>query len=436
MFKKISLFMAIFLLLITNVFAKQVIIEDNMESVIMLDAARRYYTVDEIKEYIDALAQNKNATLQIHFTDDENVGIECNLLDQTVANATYSNGIYTNPDTGKNFLSYNQVKELMNYAKEKNVEFIPEIDVPAHMKGFITLAEIKYGYDYVHTRYNWDNPELSGIAWGTGDEVGQIDLMSPTAIKFIKDLYDEYTEFFKDLKYFHIGFDEYTFRPELKVEYINKITNYLINKGFTVRMWSDAITKTNINDINNKIEITYWGYKDTDILPTEYATVPDLQDAGFKILISNKYYLFFVPNINNIDDYSLNYTIDKIDNEWELENWNYNFIGGLANHDNILGGMVCNWGENSLGVDTSLITIQTIKMYNAMFKKLDKWQTIIDIPDDTTNNNNTTLETNDGEVLGAQASNPNTIDNILKYASLLLISLVGIICILFKKINV
>lgn len=389
----------------------------------MLDAARRYYTVGEIKEIIDALSKNKHSSLQIHFTDGENVGIECDLLDQNVLNASYSNGIYTNLNTGKKFLSYDQVNELMTYAKEKNVEFIPEIDIPAHMKGFIDLAEIKYGYDYVHKHYNFDDPSLSGIAWGSGDEVGQIDLMSPTAINFIKELYDEYTEFFKDLKYFHIGFDEYTFRPELKVEYINKIADYLIDKGFIVRMWSDPITKDNISNINNKIEITYWGYKDENILPTNYATVPDLQSAGFKVLISNKYYLFFVPNTTNIDDYSLNYTIQKINEEWELEKWNYNFDGGLDSHDNILGAMVCNWGENSLGVESNVIINQIIKMYDAMFKKIDKWENITIVPDEETNAdtnitlnneviNNEEKENNNEDII---IINPQTYDDIFIY---------------------
>ena len=109
----------------------------------MLDVARRYYPVTEIKKYIDALSAHENSTLQLHFTDDENVGIECAYLDQTVENATFADGVYTNPATGRNFLSYAQVRELMDYADSKNVTFVPEIDMPAHMKGFFDLAEIK-----------------------------------------------------------------------------------------------------------------------------------------------------------------------------------------------------------------------------------------------------------------------------------------------------
>lgn len=385
--KKLVIYICVFLLGISfiNVSAKEVIEETNMESVIMLDVARRYHTVDEIKEYIDALSVNSNSTLQVHFTDDENVGIECDYLDQTVSNATINNGIYTNPVTGKEFLSYEQVRELMNYAKSKDVNFVPEIEMPAHMNGFFTLAINKFGESYVRNRYDWDNPSNSGIAWGGGDEQGNLDLMSPNAKPFVYKLLDEYTEFFKDCKYFHVGFDEYTFRPELKIDFANELYEYLSSKGFTMRMWSDAITKDNISDLNNNIEITYWGWKEADISETNYATVPDLQEKGFKIIITNKYYLFFVPSISNVSDDSLNYTINKIDEEWELEKWNYNFDSTLENHDNILGGMVCMWGESSNGVDKNLIKVHTINMYNAMFKKLDKYQTVKIIDDDVVN---------------------------------------------------
>ena len=385
--KKLFIFIFIFLFSISffNVFAKEVVEETNMESVIMIDVARRYHTVDEIKEYIDALAVNSNSTIQIHFTDDENVGIECKYLDQTVENATYDNGVYRNPVTNKEFLSYEQVTELMNYAKSKNVNFVPEIDIPAHMNGFFTLAINKFGEGYVRNRYDWDNPNNSGIAWGSGDEKGNLDLMSPNAKIFVMNIMDEYTDFFKGCKYFHAGFDEYTFRPELKIAFANEINDYLTEKGFVMRMWSDAITKDNIEDLSNKIEITYWGWKEADILETNYATVLDLQEHDFKILITNKYYLFFVPSMTNISQDDLDFTINNINEKWELKKWNYNFESDLENYDNILGGMVCMWGEDSTNVDKTLISKHTINMYNAMFKKLGKYKYIKIIDDDVDN---------------------------------------------------
>ena len=359
--------------------AKQIVIEENSESSIMLDVARRYYTVDEIKKYIDALAVNANSSIQIHFTDDENVGIECAYLDQTVENATFADGIYTNPATGRNFLSYAQVRELMDYADSKNVTFVPEIDMPAHMKGFFDLAEIKFGYEAVRSHEY-------GFAWGTGDEIGNIDIVRQQGKDFIYALYDEYTEFFSDREYFHMGFDEYTFRIDEKIDFINEMYEYLAAKGFKVRMWSDAITKTNISQLNKNIEIVYWGWWD-DVTNYDYATVPDFQEAGFKLLITNRFYLFFVPYLPYMTDENNEHTIRDIEENWELESWNYNFPSTLENHDNILGGMVCIWGENSAGVEDEAIRKQGVAMYNAMFPKLDVHRRVIEVPDDEPEDN-------------------------------------------------
>lgn len=426
--KKILTFIILTFLLTLNASAKEIKTYENRETNIMLDVARRYYTVDEIKSVIDALSQNKNSSIQLHFTDDENVGIECTYLDQTKENAEVNNGVYTNPVTGKNFLTYDQVTELMNYAKDKNVEFIPEIDVPAHMNGFFTLAINRFGYDFVRNPYDWSNQSNSGIAWGSGSEIGNLDLMSPNAIPFLYNILDEYTEFFKELNYFHFGFDEYTFRGELKVQYINEIADYLINKGFTPRMWNDAITKDNISSINNNIEITFWGYKEEDMNSSIYATVKDFQSSNFKILITNKYYLFFVPSLTNTDSYSLNFTLDKIDSDWDLSKWNYNFDSSIDSFDNILGGMICTWGEDSNGVSSSLIINHTINMYNKMFNKVEKIEHIVTVPDDEENN---AVSENTSSHSEEVINNPQTNDNIIIYVILSLISLM----IIFIKFN-
>lgn len=400
---------------LASVFAKQIVITENSESAIMLDVARRYYTVDEIKKYIDALSVNENSTLQVHFTDDENVGIECAYLDQTVANATYADGIYTNPQTGLNFLSYDQVQELMDYADAKKVRFVPEIDMPAHMNGFFNLAEIKWGWDAVRSHEN-------GFAWGTGDEIGNLDIVREQGRNFIFSIYDEYTEFFKSREYFHMGFDEYTFRIDEKIDFANEMYEYLAGKGFKVRMWSDAVTKSNISQLNNNIEIIYWGWWD-DIRLYDYATVPDFQEAGFKVIITNRFYLFFVPYQPYMTDEINEHTIRDIEENWELESWNYNFPSTLDNHDNIMGGMVCIWGENSAGVDTTAIREQGVKMYNAMFPKLDVFTRVIDVPDDEPVPDVPNTAADEETIV-----NPNTSDNtLISSLSLVILSTIGII---------
>lgn len=331
-------------------------ISNEFEKSILLDVARRYYTVDEIKEYIDIIAKKENASFQMSFSDDQNVGIESSYLGQTKDKATVTDNIYINPLTGKKFLTFEQVEEIMDYCKTKNVIFIPEIDVPAHMTGFFNLARIKFGDNFVNN-----------IARGTGNEAGNIDIVQPEADEFIISIYNEYTEFFRDCKYFNIGFDEYTYRIDEKIDYANRLYQYLNDKGFIVCMWNDSITQENIDKLNNNIRIYYWKYNGEG-----YATVSDLQNKGFKVLVTNSYYLFFVPSVNNTNQSDLDYTVEDIKNNWTLDKWDSQYTRKLKNYNNILGGLICVWGENSEGVENDVILNQVKRMYNAMSQKLIK----------------------------------------------------------------
>ena len=280
-----------------------------------------------------------------------------------MANETYENGVYTNNANGKKFLSYAQVRELMDYADAKGVEFVPEIDMPAHMTGFLDLAVAKFGYEAVRSHEY-------GYAWGTGEEADSVDIVREQGKNFIKALYDEYTAFFSDRKYFHMGFDEYTFRIDEKIDFANEMYNYLAQKGFKVRMWSDAVTKTNIDNLNTNIEIIYWGWW-ADVEQYGYATVPDFQERGFKLIITNRFYLFFVPSVETMTPENNARTIRDIRETWELDRWNYTFPSKLNTRNGILGGAVCIWGENSAGVSDEAIFQQASAMYNAMYPKLD-----------------------------------------------------------------
>ena len=364
--KLLSIFLCIVLIItfcIVPVRADQTAATYNyFENGILLDVGRKYYTVDEIKQYIDHLSSYDRTYIQMHFTDDENVGIECAYLDQTKANATESAGVYTNPATGKPFLTYDQVTELMNYAKTKNVEFIPEIDVPAHMYGFRELSRIKFGDEYTNNMFR-----------GSGEEVTNIDIVQPESMNFIMSLYDEYTEFFKDCKHFCLGFDEYTYRIDEKIDFINTMDNYLTSKGFITRIWNDSITLDNMTNLNKDVEILYWIR-----INENYAGMIDLVNAGFNCINCNNYYLFFVPWINNTNQHDLDYTVNDIRENWKIDISDKTVVENLDNYDHMIGGMVSTWSENAASVnDDQLIYNQTARMFDEMYKKIYAYYTTV-----------------------------------------------------------
>ena len=290
---------------------------------ITLDCARRYYSVSLIKKYIDFLSKNYSDSdtvpfLQLHFTDNWNVGIVCNSLGQNEENAIHEqDGSYRNPDTGRLFLGTDDIREILEYAQEKNVEIVPEIDMPAHMEGFYKLAEEYYGAKYAKKIFVKND--------GIYDEI-RID---SAGIKFARKLYKEYAGLFASCSTFHIGCDEYqSASVSAEIKYINAISAYLNKLGFSTRIWNDMLFKENYKKLRKNIEITYWSF-DGDVEDEAYknyyrserASADQLVKAGYNIYIYNSYYLYYVPSESNNNIYEKKYMADDIKRNWSLKKW-------------------------------------------------------------------------------------------------------------------
>lgn len=104
---------------------------------VMIDPARNFLPVKDVKFFIDQMARFKFNVLQIHLTDDQGWRIEIKShprLTQIGAKRTNSgrqdsdNGYYTQED----------IKEIVEYAAERNIEIIPELDMPGHSVAILT----------------------------------------------------------------------------------------------------------------------------------------------------------------------------------------------------------------------------------------------------------------------------------------------------------
>ena len=110
---------------------------------LMLDVARHFFSVDEVKSYIDQMSRFKYNRLHWHLTDDEGWRIEIKALPklteigawrvEKVGNfGTFSNPLPDEPKNYGGFYTQDQIAEIVKYAKERFVEVMPEIDVPGH----------------------------------------------------------------------------------------------------------------------------------------------------------------------------------------------------------------------------------------------------------------------------------------------------------------
>jgi len=116
---------------------------------LMFDVARHFFTKNEVKQYIDAMVRYKYNILHLHLTDDEGWRIEIKGLPKLTEVGAWSVkkvgdfGTFPAPaaDEPRNyggFYTQEDIKELVQYAKERFVNILPEIDVPGHSLAVIS----------------------------------------------------------------------------------------------------------------------------------------------------------------------------------------------------------------------------------------------------------------------------------------------------------
>ena len=339
------------------------------ESGLMLDTARHFYPVDVMKSYIDTIAASGGTFLHLHFSDDENYALESPLLGQRAADAVVgADGIHINPKTGKPFLSYAQLRELIRHAKSKNIELIPEVGSPSHMAGIFTLLTHKHSVDYVRA--------LQSKV--TSDE---IDITNPESIAFVKSLLTETIQAFgNSSRHVHIGGDEFGYSVESNhefIEYANSLAKFLANKGLKTRMWNDGLITPTFRNLNRNIEITYWSYDGNPSNPDTAAerrkiraSMPDLINNGFKVLNYNSYFLYVVPSAKRNFIHDTDFATDDLKQRWHLGVWDgENFDNTIEDTDKILGAALAIWGENSGALDSHDIQRHTTEMLENVIQK-------------------------------------------------------------------
>ena len=110
---------------------------------LMLDVSRHFFTVAQVKEFIDQMAKYKFNLLHLHLTDDQGWRIEIKSLpkltevgawrvDKTGTFGKFSKPDASEPKTYGGFYTQEDIKEIVRYASEKYINILPEIDMPGH----------------------------------------------------------------------------------------------------------------------------------------------------------------------------------------------------------------------------------------------------------------------------------------------------------------
>lgn len=169
----------------------------------MLDVSRHFFSVDEVKTFIDMLALHNVNKFHWHLTEDQGWRIEIKkypLLTEIGSKRTetvigHNSGKYDGTPYG-GFYTQEQCKEVVAYAADRFITVIPEIDMPGHMLGALA-AYPELGCT--------GGPYEVWRQWGVSEDV--LCMGNDKTLEFIKDVLTEIAEIFPS-QYIHIGGDE------------------------------------------------------------------------------------------------------------------------------------------------------------------------------------------------------------------------------------
>jgi hexosaminidase len=188
---------------------------------LMFDVARHFFTKAQVKQYIDAMVKYKFNLLHLHLTDDEGWRIEIKSLPNLTKVGAYNVkkvgyfGTFSTPTADEprdygGFYTQDDIRELVQYAKERFVNILPEIDVPGHsLAAVVSYPELSCtpGAENYHVR---SGEEI--MDWSHGQPpVALIDNTLCPANEKVYDFMDkvltEVAQLFP-FDYIHMGGDE------------------------------------------------------------------------------------------------------------------------------------------------------------------------------------------------------------------------------------
>ena len=238
----------------------------------MLDVARHFFTVDEVKRYIDQLALYKINTLHLHLSDDQGWRIA---VDSWPRLTTHGGSTEVGGGPG-GFYTKEQYKEIVRYAASRYQEVIPEIDMPGH-----TFAALS---SYAELNCDGVAPPLY-----TGIKVGLSSLCVPKPVTydFIDDVIREIAELTPG-RYLHIGGDEaHSTSHADYVTFMDKVQPVVAKYGKTVVGWHQL---TGTKPVEGAL-VQYWGLDRTPAAEKERVAAAARNGAGLILSPADRSYL-------------------------------------------------------------------------------------------------------------------------------------------------
>ena len=242
-----------------------------------LDCARKFFTRDWIISLIKDLSWQKYNSIQLHFSENEGFRLQSDTL-EAIDGFQYVNNQY---------LTKQDMLEIIQVANEYHIEVIPSLDSPGHLGAVLRYLPSDYS---CASLFPSDGRRAQCFNIFTNDE----------ARGFLIDLMTEFIDFFSEAgcKRFNMGGDEFlekfsNFSNEQYVqimEYFNEVSAIAKSKGMTPRTWNDGVMYGNYTGykLDPDIEICYWA------APQNCASIEKFVQNGNKVVNFSDIYMYYV----------------------------------------------------------------------------------------------------------------------------------------------
>lgn len=318
---------------------------------LVMDLARNWYPVDDIKRTIDAMSWNKMNRLHLHMTNTQSWPIEIPALPELAERGAYRKGLSYSPE---------DMSAIQEYGTYRGVAVVVEIDMPNHI-GIVELGYPDRGLTVAFEKEPWQ--------WFCLEPpCGAFQLDSENVTRFVDDLFDDLLPRLEPYAaYFHTGGDELhlndsaidptvrsnetsVIAPILQ-KFIDRVHDKVRKAGLTPMVWEDLVTKYN-QTLGDDVVVQAW---------LEDDSVKKLAEAGHKVIDSNHNFWYLDCgrgqwlNFGNGAQFQKAYPF--ADYCSPVKNWRLMYshdpTAGLSEEaaKRVLGGEVAAWSEMTDGVN-------------------------------------------------------------------------------------
>ncbi len=310
---------------------------------VMLDVARHFFSVEEVKEFIEHIAMYKINYLHLHLSDDQGWRIEI----KSWPNLTLHGGKTEVGGGEGGYYTQEQYKEIVTYAQERHITIVPEIDMPGHINSALasygelnggTLVPVEGRLPIVANTNQILDGKSKPTELYTGIKVGwsTLRLEKEATFRFVNDVIKEISAITPG-PYFHIGGDEaQVTKKEDYIQFINRFQQIVKANGKKMMGWEEIAQ----GEIESDAIVQHWNLPKYALMAVE---------KGSKLLMSPAKKAYLDMSYDSASLFGLHWAAYiEVDSAY---NWDPgSFLSGISD-DNIIGIEAPLWSETISNMD-------------------------------------------------------------------------------------